>query len=141
MLRNAVGVGCVSFPRKKNYEGVSVNVISVTRGWVGVKFPGKKRYITLEWPLTLFRYPDKRIVNIMKVYFERNNLQLQSIRYRKQMFTLFTYYFCEAAVSMQYRSPNANQEVSNTNHFGAVSDSLGRLAIASQLIFVVNLLL
>ena len=30
---------------------VSFNVISVTRGWVGVKFPGKKRYVALEWPL------------------------------------------------------------------------------------------
>ena len=26
--------------------------------------------------ITLFRYPDKRIVTIMKVYIERNNLQL-----------------------------------------------------------------
>ena len=26
------------------------NVISVTRGWVGVQFPGKYRYVTLEWP-------------------------------------------------------------------------------------------
>ena len=25
-------------------------LFSVTRGWVGVKFPGKKRYVTLEWP-------------------------------------------------------------------------------------------
>ena len=25
-----------------------VNVISVTRGWVGVKFPEKKRYVALE---------------------------------------------------------------------------------------------
>ena len=33
----------VSFPRKKRYEGVRFNVISVTRGWValGIKFPGK----------------------------------------------------------------------------------------------------
>ena len=38
MLRNAVGVGGVSFPRKKRYEGVWFNVISVTRGWVAVKF-------------------------------------------------------------------------------------------------------
>ena len=52
MLRNAVGVGCVSFPGKKRYEGGQFNVISVTRGWVGVKFPGKKRYVTLEWPLS-----------------------------------------------------------------------------------------
>ena len=41
----------VSFPGKKRYEGVRFNVISVTSGWVGVKFPGKKCYVTLEWPL------------------------------------------------------------------------------------------
>ena len=40
----------VSFPRKKRYEGVRFNVISVTRCG-GVKFPGKKRYVSLEWPL------------------------------------------------------------------------------------------
>ena len=50
VLRNAVGVGGVGFPGKKRYEGVLVNVISVTRGWVGVKFPGKKHYVTIEWP-------------------------------------------------------------------------------------------
>ena len=43
-----MGVG-VKFSGKKRYEGVRLNVISVTRGWVGVQFPGKKRYI-LEWP-------------------------------------------------------------------------------------------
>ena len=53
MLRNAMGGGGVSFPRKKCYEGVNFNVISVTRGWVGVKFPGTKRYVTLEWLLNL----------------------------------------------------------------------------------------
>ena len=37
----------VSFPGKKNYEGVRFNVISVTTGWVRVKFPGKKRYVGL----------------------------------------------------------------------------------------------
>ena len=40
-----------TFPGKKRYEGVRFNIISVTRRWVGVQFPGKKRYITLEWPL------------------------------------------------------------------------------------------
>ena len=35
---------------------------------------------------------------------------------------------------MQYRPPNAHQEVSNTNHFGFVSDSLGQLAAASECI-------
>ena len=40
MLRNAVGVGDwvgVSFPGKKRYGGVRFNIISVTRGWVGKK--------------------------------------------------------------------------------------------------------
>ena len=44
VLRNAVGVGC-QLSRKKRYEVVQFNVISVTRGLVGVKFPGKKRYL------------------------------------------------------------------------------------------------
>ena len=46
MLHNTVGGGCregVKFPGK-NYEGVRFNVISVTRGWVGVNFPGKKAF-------------------------------------------------------------------------------------------------
>ena len=51
MLRNAVGVGVegVSFPRKKRYEGVRVKV---TRGWVGVKFPGKsvRKHLKLNGP-------------------------------------------------------------------------------------------
>ena len=50
MLRNADGGGGggLTFSRKKRYEGVRSNVISVTRGWVGVKFPGKKRYVHLK---------------------------------------------------------------------------------------------
>ena len=48
VLRNADGG--VRFSGKKRYEGVRFNVISVTRGWVGVQFPEKKRYVTLEWP-------------------------------------------------------------------------------------------
>ena len=45
-----MGVGDVKFSRKKRYKRVNFNVISVTRGWVGVQFPGKKCYVTLEWP-------------------------------------------------------------------------------------------
>ena len=43
MLRNADGGGGSHFPEKnvtKVYQ-VRFNVISVTRGWVGVQFPGK----------------------------------------------------------------------------------------------------
>ena len=46
-----VGGGGVRFSGKKCYEGVRFNVISITRGWVGVQFPEKKRYVTLEWSL------------------------------------------------------------------------------------------
>ena len=35
------GAGGLRFSGKKHYEGVRFNVISVTRGWVGVKYPGK----------------------------------------------------------------------------------------------------
>ena len=50
MLRNADGGGGVSnFPGKNVVnEGARFNVISVTRGWVGVQFPGKKHYVRLE---------------------------------------------------------------------------------------------
>ena len=43
VLRNADGVGGggVWFSGEKRYEDVMFNVISVTRGWVGVQFPGK----------------------------------------------------------------------------------------------------
>ena len=47
-----MGVGGVRFSGKKRYEGVMFNVISFTRGWVGVQFPEKKRYVTLKWLLT-----------------------------------------------------------------------------------------
>ena len=36
-----MGVGGVRFSGKKHYECAMFNVISVTRGWVGVQFPGK----------------------------------------------------------------------------------------------------
>ena len=42
VLRNADGGGGgVRFSGKKRYEGVMFNVISVTRGWVGVQFAEK----------------------------------------------------------------------------------------------------
>ena len=49
MLRNADGGGGgVAFSGEKHHEGVRFNVISVTRGCVGVKFPEKKHYVTLK---------------------------------------------------------------------------------------------
>ena len=52
---------------------------------------------------------------IVKVYTERNNMQVELIRYRKKV-DFFTFTF--AADSMQYRPTNAYQEVLNTNHLG-----------------------
>ena len=51
MLCNTDGGGGCKIFRKKCYKGVTFNVICITRGWVGVQFPEKKRYVTLEWPL------------------------------------------------------------------------------------------
>ena len=55
VLRNADprGWGCVRWSRKKRYEGVRFNVIQRYEGvGGGIQFPGKKRYVTLEWPLS-----------------------------------------------------------------------------------------
>ena len=49
-------MGGVNFSEEKRYEGVRFNVISVTRGWVGVQIPGKKHYVTLEWPLISYSH-------------------------------------------------------------------------------------
>ena len=56
LLRNVVGVGGGggdSFPAKKSYEGVSFNVISVTRVGGG-QIHRKMHYVTLEWPLARY---------------------------------------------------------------------------------------
>ena len=64
----------------------------------------------------LLRYADKRIVNIMKVYIERNSLQIELIRYHKNVDFIHVYFF-EATDSMQHSPLNAYKDVSNTNQF------------------------
>ena len=47
-------VGGISFPEKKRFEGVRFNVntlLALRGGGWGSKTRGKKRYVTLEWPL------------------------------------------------------------------------------------------
>ncbi len=53
MLSNEDGVrGGVTFSGQKRYEGVRLNVISVTRGWGGSNFQEKSTgYVTFELPL------------------------------------------------------------------------------------------
>ena len=62
-----MGVGGVTFAGKKHYEGVMYNVISVTRGCVGVQLTGKKRYVTLEWPLCNFQTDNIRLHKVKLV--------------------------------------------------------------------------
>ena len=57
-------------------------------------------------------------VNIKKVYIKRIILQLELIRYPRSKNVAFIHlYFYEATDSMQYRPPNAYEDVSNTNQF------------------------
>ena len=61
----------------KRYEGVRFNVFSITKGRVGVKFPGKKRYVTLEWPLILYlksinKYIIECLFNCLKKHSLKN---------------------------------------------------------------------
>ena len=51
LLKKCNAVGC-QISWKKLYEDVRINVISVTRGWVGVKLTEKMCYVALEWPLS-----------------------------------------------------------------------------------------
>ena len=50
MLRNEWGIGGCQIGQKKCYKGVRFNLITVIRGCVGVKFPGKKPLPTLRAP-------------------------------------------------------------------------------------------
>ena len=73
MLRKAVGWGCF---------GVQFYVISITRGWVGVIFQGKKRYVTLEWPLYLVSMPGSGGKCVTCRGLHRHSLAHRGIRHR-----------------------------------------------------------
>ena len=47
MLRQAMGAGVSNFQKKTLQK---CTVVLGGGGWVGVKFPEKKCYITFEWP-------------------------------------------------------------------------------------------
>ena len=46
----------------------------------------------------LLRCAHRRIVNIMKVYIERNNMQVELIRFRKKISPLFTFTFAKRGI-------------------------------------------
>ena len=54
--------------------------------------------VRFRYPISLLRYADKRNFNINKVYIEMNNLQLELIRYRKKMLSLFTFTFAKRLI-------------------------------------------
>ena len=81
----------------------------------------------------LLRYAYKRIVNNYNESVHRKEQLASRIKYDTVTNVDFIHvYCCEATHSMQYRLPNSNLKVSNTNHFGSVSDSLVRLVAAIQ---------
>ena len=49
----------------------------------------------------LLRCAHKRIVNIIKVYIERNNMQVELIRFVNKYRLIIHVYFCEARNSMR----------------------------------------
>ena len=51
-----MGVGGCPIVWGKALQFIWFNVFGITRGWVGVQIQGKKRYVTLEWPLCGVRY-------------------------------------------------------------------------------------
>ena len=73
-----------------------VDVISVTRGWLGVQFPEKKHYVTLEWPPKQYhlvgskyvrrqnkhrRNKYRRRINIESyIYVDRENVQRSNMQ-------------------------------------------------------------
>ena len=73
MVKNTAvgaGEGVSAFPGKplRRCTPVRFNLIRVTRGWVGVKFPGQKHYVTLEWPVR--RAMEEHFFNFSCEYFE-----------------------------------------------------------------------
>ena len=50
MLRNAGGGRVSDFPEKSVTKMYGSTLLPLRKGWVGDKFPEKKRYVTLEWP-------------------------------------------------------------------------------------------
>ena len=52
--------------------------------------------------VTQLRHADQRIVNIIKVFIERNNWQLKLRRYSKQMLSLLMFTFAKRRI----RPPN-----------------------------------
>ena len=51
----------------------------------------------------LLRCAHKRTVNIMKVYIERKNMQVESIRFRKKISHLFTFTFTSGGIQRDSR--------------------------------------
>ena len=63
----------------------------------------------------LLRCADKRTVNVMKVYIERNSIQVELIQFRKNIDFI---HVCEARTSMEYRPPSCQTVSIVTEHNG-----------------------
>ena len=69
----------IVFAAVDGIEGFAIEMPTVMQNWLK-----KISDVRFGQPNRLLRYADKRIVNIMRVYIERNNLQLELIRYCKK---------------------------------------------------------
>ena len=83
VLRNAMGG--IKFPGKSIYEDIRFNAISVTRGWMGVKFPDNKHYVTLERPpiymeAGTFHLIEFNVQTLKKCYRYRFNFTIAVMR-------------------------------------------------------------
>ena len=79
-VQNAEGVGDVKFSGKPLYKGVRSNVISVTRGWVGVK---KALHATREWPGGMY-YQEEEALGL---YFTiPHSLHTENHKYAEETF-------------------------------------------------------
>ena len=81
------------------------------------------------YPITRLRYADNRIVNIMKVYIERTNLQLELIRFSKQMLNLFTFTFLR---SDGFANETHSRKFRTQTTSAPWVTDLGRFAAASE---------
>ena len=138
--------------------------VGCSGGWVFVRITSSLHSVCFG---QLLRCAHKRVVNIMKVYIERNNMRVELIRFRKK-YRIIHVYFCGARnfptdtmftqrdrwICVIYRSRCATDgsvwytdraarlmDLRNLRYFvtiHSVSDDLGRLATASERIRLVR---
>ena len=102
---------------RKEHDYLYISYIKLRSSLIAFEFCLSVPLVRFRHPITLLRAADKRIVNIMKAYIERNNLQLELIRYCK-MLILFMFTFVRATANISHGS----MKETNLRHLDVVSD-------------------